>query len=156
MHFCFVPIFLCLLSILLPVGVAGCSDALQFGVKRRRDQNACESQGVTGTFLLNSFAIEHEHLWENCKHSVYLSTQLVLFSAKPTRFNSSDLFSSQLSLFLKMDDKLHRQLSCDILPSEWWEVQHRSVFFLLTKNSIWRPEPPLCRCFLTHSAFLFS
>lgn len=25
----------------------------------------------------------------------------------------------QLSLFLKMDDKLHRQLSCDIFPSKF-------------------------------------
>uniref|UniRef100_A0A8C2ZJH0 Nuclear receptor binding protein 2b n=1 Tax=Cyclopterus lumpus TaxID=8103 RepID=A0A8C2ZJH0_CYCLU len=31
----------------------------------------------------------------------------------------SDVIEILLSLFLKMDDKLHRQLSCDILPSKW-------------------------------------
>uniref|UniRef100_A0A665UAM8 Nuclear receptor binding protein 2b n=1 Tax=Echeneis naucrates TaxID=173247 RepID=A0A665UAM8_ECHNA len=37
---------------------------------------------------------------------------------KVTLFKIDFVLSPQLSLFLKMDDKLHRQLSCDILPSK--------------------------------------
>lgn len=33
-----------------------------------------------------------------------------------------NVFVSQLSLFLKMEDKLHRQLSCDILPSKLFDL----------------------------------
>ncbi|KAK0143970.1 Nuclear receptor-binding protein 2 [Merluccius polli] len=43
----------------------------------------------------------------------HVSHKPVKASLPAGRLNSSDL-----SLFLKMDDKLHRQLSCDILPSE--------------------------------------
>lgn len=65
---------------------------------------------------LSSLMMKHTGLY------FFLSNGLIWAS----RFNI-DYFFPQLSLFLKMDDKLHRQLSCDIFPSTF-----KSVFRLDT------------------------
>lgn len=60
------------------------------------------------------------------------STSAVLFMRlkdKLLNLKVDLLVSPQLSLFLKMDDKLHRQLSCDIFPSKFCRLKLKCMIF---------------------------